>query len=99
MSNAQENKEASGPMVEMTAPQLPEILPIDEAEESLALNHFYKMRTLGLRAALRREQEQVKALTERLQLAEQGVEEVREELAKLMEAKASETAGKAGKAS
>ncbi|MDR6632333.1 hypothetical protein J2X72_001117 [Phyllobacterium sp. 1468] len=48
-------------MAEMVAPQQT-ILPIDEAEEALALVNFYKMRVVGLRAALRREGEQVAAL-------------------------------------
>lgn len=100
MPSEQEAKETSGleAAAEMMAPQEPAFLPIDEAEEAIALNNFYKMRTIGLRAALRREQEQVKALTERLALAEKGVEEVREEIAKLSGAKAPDAAGDAGKA-
>lgn len=95
MPSEQETKETSGleAMAEM-APQEPAFLPIDEAEESIALNNFYKMRTIGLRAALRREQEQVKVLTERLALAEKGVEEVREEIAKLTAANAAKAPDK-----
>ena len=37
-------------IAEMVAPQ-PQILPIDEAEEALALVGFYKLRGLSLRAA------------------------------------------------
>ena len=69
-------------MAEMVAPQQT-ILPIDEAEEALALVNFYKIRVLGLQAALRREREQVKLRTEALN-------EVREELVKLKPAEPTE---------
>jgi hypothetical protein len=74
------------------------ILPIDEAEEALALNQHYKMRTLLLRAALRREQEINKELKAKLMLAEKGVEEVREEIARLSNPKTEEAASKVGRA-
>lgn len=80
-------------VAEMMAPE-PAIMPIDMAEESFALIEYYKQRVMGLRGALRREQEQVKALTERLALAEKGVEEVREEIAKLSGAKAAKAPDK-----
>lgn len=78
-------------MAEALAPAEAEIQPIDHAEELMALKIYYEARTVGLRGALRREQEKNKQLAERLALAEKGVEEVREEIAKL-------TSSKAGKA-
>ncbi|MHC1549387.1 hypothetical protein [Phyllobacterium sp. K27] len=86
-------------------PSEPEIQAIDHAEELMALKAYYEARTVGLRGALRREQKKNadlvdmnKQLTERLEVAEKGVEEVREEIAKLTASKPSEADGKAGKA-
>ncbi|MBB3144948.1 hypothetical protein FHS21_001349 [Phyllobacterium trifolii] len=55
----------------------------DIAEESMALNEFYRQRVLGVQAMRRTEAEQVKVLTEALAAAEAGLAEVREEIAKL----------------
>ncbi|EJN04224.1 hypothetical protein [Phyllobacterium sp. YR531] len=81
-------------IAEAMAPKEPDILPIDHAEELMAVKMFYETRTIGLRAALRREQqknaellESNKQLQERVEAAEKNLDEVREDVAKLTPSK------------
>ncbi|MGO4449128.1 hypothetical protein AB4Y96_09390 [Phyllobacterium sp. TAF24] len=95
MSKQDENAPSVESIEEMVAPSEPAIILVDEAEEAYALIEFYKTRVVILRAALRREQQVTKDLTDKLDLANKGLEEVRGEIAELSRATPVEKTGKA----
>lgn len=70
-------------MIEKTV----EITIADHAEEALALNQFYQQRTLGVQAMRRAEAEQVRVLTEQLEIAEKALTEAMAEIERLSPAK------------
>ncbi|MGN8022145.1 hypothetical protein ACTJJ7_15685 [Phyllobacterium sp. 22229] len=98
------NAASAETIAEAITPAEPATLPIDHAEELMAVKLFYESRTVGLRAALRKEQAVTAELTKtnidlnaRLEEAERGLEDVREEIVKLSTSKSEESASKVGK--
>jgi hypothetical protein len=61
-----------------------EITIADYAEEAMALNEFYRQRTLALQSMRRSEAEEVQRLTAALEGAKEALVEMQDEVPKLM---------------